>query len=82
MDFVRIAVVGCGGRGQYLLEGCVFQHEKARVVAVCDIYEDRCDNAEKLLKLGMSRTEAAHRCGFFDVSHMDKSLVKYFSGSE
>ena len=47
MDFVRIAVVGCGGRGQYLLEGCVLQHEKARVVAVCDIYEDRCDNAEK-----------------------------------
>jgi len=46
------------------------------------ILDYRCENAKKLLKLGMSRTEAAHRCGFFDVSHMDKSLIKFVSDSE
>ena len=37
----------------------------------------RCENAKNLLIFGMPHTEVAHRCGFFDVSHMDKSLLKY-----
>lgn len=37
----------------------------------------RCKNAQHMLSMGISRTETACCCGFFDVSHMDKVLLKY-----
>lgn len=40
------------------------------------ILDYRCKAARRLLTLGMLRTEAAQQCGFFDVSHLDKSLHK------
>ncbi|MBR5308020.1 MAG: Gfo/Idh/MocA family oxidoreductase [Clostridia bacterium] len=41
MKQVRLAVVGLGQRGMGLLGGVILGNEKADVVAVCDIYEDR-----------------------------------------
>ncbi len=41
------------------------------------ILDYRCKNAWDLLSMGISRTETAHLCGFFDISHMDRVLLKY-----
>ena len=41
MDQVRVAVIGIGCRGQYMLEHCLLEMDNMRVTAVCDTYEDR-----------------------------------------
>ena len=41
------------------------------------ILDYRAKKAESLLSMGISRTEAAQLCGFFDISHMDRVLLKY-----
>ena len=41
MDKVRVAVVGIGCRGQYMLENCLLEMDNMCVTAVCDVYEDR-----------------------------------------
>ena len=41
MDKVRVAVVGIGCRGQYMLENCLLEMDNMCVTAVCDTYEDR-----------------------------------------
>ena len=41
MEKVRVAVIGVGCRGQYMLENCLWEMENMCVTAVCDIYEDR-----------------------------------------
>lgn len=48
MEFVRIGLVGLGGRGNGVLRGVLLENkEKVRVTAVCDLYEDRCEDAVK-----------------------------------
>ena len=43
------------------------------------IYVIRCRvrAAQTLLAEGLSRTETAHRCGFYDTSHMNRILEEY-----
>jgi predicted dehydrogenase len=41
-DSVRLGVIGCGGRGQYVM-GKFLHNPEVRVVAVCDIWGDRAD---------------------------------------
>ncbi len=41
MDKVRVAIVGIGNRGKYMLENCLLEMDNMCVTAVCDIYEDR-----------------------------------------
>ena len=36
----------------------------------------RCNMAKKLLTYGANKTTVAHQCGFYDVSHMEKSILK------
>ena len=48
-EFVRVAVVGLGGRGLSLLKLCLLRmHEDVEVVAVCDI-----------MKIGWKREEGS-----------------------
>lgn len=43
-DKVQLGLIGCGGRGQYVMS--VFQKDsRVNVAAVCDIYGDRTDKA-------------------------------------
>ena len=38
----------------------------------------RCDKAiEQIDSLDRSKTEIAHKCGFYDLSHMERMLKKY-----
>ncbi len=46
-DRVRIALIGCGGRGRYVARGIVEQG--AELVYLCDLYEERIDLAENFI---------------------------------
>lgn len=48
MDSVRMGVVGLGRRGYALLE-TILECEEAAVTAVCDVYEDRREEAKKYI---------------------------------
>ena len=48
-DKINIGLIGLGGRGIGLLELFV-QHQDVNMIAVCDIYEDRCDEAAKMIE--------------------------------
>lgn len=43
---LSVGLIGCGNRGMYV-SGIFAKNEFARVAAVCDIYDDRLDEAEK-----------------------------------
>lgn len=47
---LKMAVVGLGGRGYAMLKDVLIPMGEAEIVAVCDLYEDRCDKAAELVK--------------------------------
>lgn len=50
MKQVKIGQIGLGQRGEQLMRDIFTQNEKADVVAVCDLYQDRIDEAVRLWK--------------------------------
>lgn len=48
MSNLRIGFIGLGARGYGLLSGVVFRMKDIEVIAVCDVYEDRVEDAQKL----------------------------------
>ena len=46
-DFVRVAVIGLGQRGLWVTKESLLPNEKYRVTAVCDLYADRVEAAQK-----------------------------------
>ena len=50
MKQVRLAIIGLGQRGHGLLKDVILKNEKADVVAVCDVYEDRMEEGKKLVR--------------------------------
>lgn len=53
---INIAVIGLGGRGYGLLELVLYRMQDVEVVAVCDTYPERVENAKKLA-VRMKRNE-------------------------
>ena len=49
MEKVRVGLIGLGNRG-YSLIGNILACEEGEIVAVCDVYEDRIENAVKSVK--------------------------------
>ena len=45
-----IGVIGLGRRSVGLLEGCILPRKDVRVAVVCDVYEDRREQAAKLVR--------------------------------
>ena len=43
---IKVGIIGLGQRG-YVLTGTIMACEEARIVALCDLYEDRVDGAAK-----------------------------------
>ena len=41
------------------------------------IIEQRVICAERMISEGEAKTQIAHKCGFYDLSHMEKMLAKY-----
>ena len=46
-DFVRVGVVGVGHRGLWVVRETLLPNERYRVTAVCDLYADRVEEAQK-----------------------------------
>ena len=49
-DKVNVAMIGLGGRGEGLLRLFFLQHPDVNFVAMCDVYQDRCEHAAKLVE--------------------------------
>lgn len=47
---VTVGVIGCGGRGTYNA-GLLLKHTDARLVALCDVFDDRLEQAKKTLPI-------------------------------
>ena len=62
-DTIRVGVIGPGGRGTKLLKQCIEFGSvyKARVTAVCDIWNQRLDAAAKLVRESYSVEPKAHK---------------------
>ncbi|MDR0268163.1 Gfo/Idh/MocA family oxidoreductase [Paenibacillus sp.] len=45
MNKIRVGMIGLGARGMGLLKGVILHMDDVEVVAVCDKYQDRCDQA-------------------------------------
>lgn len=55
---INLAMVGLGARGIGLLQLVYLQHEDVEISIVCDVYEDRCEEAANLIeKTGRKRPE-------------------------
>ena len=69
---VRIGMIGLGARGKGLLETAYLEHPDAEFVVVCDKYEDRCQEAAKVIeksgrntpKMVTSTADAGCRCSY------------------
>ena len=58
---IRACVIGLGQRGTSLLSGVLLKMDAVRIVAVCDVYEDRVENALEMVKTAGQEAE-----GFLD----------------
>ncbi|CAM4070623.1 Gfo/Idh/MocA family oxidoreductase [Paenibacillus alkaliterrae] len=47
---VRIGMIGLGARGMGLLKGIILNMEDVEVAAVCDLYENRCEDAAAMIE--------------------------------
>ncbi len=50
MERIRMGVIGLGNRGTSILRDVILGFDDVDVVAVCDSYQDRVDDAAKLIK--------------------------------
>lgn len=49
MSKIKMGLIGLGNRGYGLLDFVFSEHPDVSIVSVCDVYEDRCERASKLL---------------------------------
>lgn len=47
---IQMALVGLGCRGHELLKNVILFHERVEIAAVCDVYEDRCEDAADIIE--------------------------------
>lgn len=50
MSKLKMGVIGLGGRGTAILKDVILPMGEAEVIAVCDLYQDRCDAAVKIIQ--------------------------------
>lgn len=49
-EIYKVGVIGLGGRGYGHIQGILTERDDTVVTAVCDVYEDRIENAVKYCK--------------------------------
>ena len=52
MEKVRLGVIGCGGRASWLVQDTILKNPKAEVVALCDLFMERCDELSEIVVKG------------------------------
>ena len=63
---VKLGLIGLGGRGMGLLKLVFVHHEDVEFTAVCDVYEDRCQEAVEVLEKAVHLTSADSESGAGD----------------
>ena len=58
---IKLGFIGLGQRGQVLLKNVLGNFPDAEVAALCDVYEDRIEICEKLLREKGRRPAAAYQ---------------------
>ena len=48
MEKLRLGVIGLGQRGKQLVDQVFVSHDAIQVTALCDLYQDRVDDAAKV----------------------------------
>ncbi len=76
MEKVKIGVVGLGGRGNYHA-GLIASFDNAEVTAVCDLYQDRIESAQKAVQQagGNCPTGYADYRQMFEKEKLDGVLI-------
>lgn len=74
---IRIGLIGLGCRGAMLLEDVFLNHEDAVISAVCDVYEDRCEKAAKLIveKTGKEPYQTTDYRKIYECSDIDAVIL-------
>ena len=74
---IRIGLIGLGCRGAMLLEDVFLNHEDAVISAVCDVYEDRCEKAAKLIveKTGKKPYQTTDYRKIYECSDIDAVIL-------
>ena len=81
MRELKIGVVGLGGRGKGNLE-TILNVEGVLPIAVCDLYEDRCDEGVKIIK-EKTGTDAFKTTDYKEILKMDEvEVVMVFTSWE
>ncbi|MDQ6420543.1 Gfo/Idh/MocA family oxidoreductase [Paenibacillus sp. LHD-117] len=68
---LKIGLVGLGGRGLGLLEIVILKMKDIEVVAVCDLYEDRCERAAEAIEKSGGRRPMVTR-DYKELLHADE----------
>ena len=78
---INACVIGLGHRGYSLVQNVLVNNEDVKVVAVCDVYEDRVENALNLVK-----EKGGNATGYTDykkaIGHEGVNAVYVFTGWE
>ena len=56
-DEIRVAVIGCGGRGAGAAANCLEADPAVKIVAIADAFQDRIETALNMLKGKMERID-------------------------
>lgn len=67
---LNVGVIGLGGRGIGLLQLVMYRMKDINVAAVCDVYEDRIEQAQKLAKK-MRRSEPKGYTDYHEILNDD-----------
>ena len=49
-DFLNIGIIGLGQRGNFMLKDTILPQEDVKIVAVCDLYQDRCEDIARMIQ--------------------------------
>ena len=47
---LKLGIIGCGKRGRCLLRDVFLHLEKVKVTALCDVYKDKMDELNTMIK--------------------------------
>ena len=79
---INACVVGLGNRGHSLVQNVLVNNDDINVVAVCDIYEDRIENTQKLVKERKGNDATGYTDYKKAINHEGVDAVYVFTGWE
>lgn len=74
---LKIGVIGTGARGKALLEGLLLEMDNVKVIAVCDLYQDKADSAAKMVeeKYGQAPFKSTNYHDILAIEDIDAVII-------